>query len=103
MLKKQYTIDEIRRRIQPIASRYGVERVYLFGSYARGDALPGSDIDLRVDSGAIRGYFKLAGFYRELEEALAMPVDVLTTGSFSDSFLSRISGEEVILYDQSQH
>ena len=100
MKKTLYTIDEIRRRVLPVAQRYGVERVFLFGSYARGDALPDSDIDLRIDSGAIRGYFKLAGFYRELEEALAMPIDVLTTGSLSDTFLSRISGEEVVLYEQ---
>jgi len=98
-----YSIEDIQERIFPIAKRYGVERVFLFGSYARGDALPGSDIDLRVDSGAIRGYFKLAGFYRELEEALAIPVDVLTTGSLSETFLSRISDEEVILYEQPKY
>ena len=95
-----YTIDEIRLRVRPIAQRYGVERILLFGSYARGDAMPGSDIDLRVDSGAIRGYFKLAGFYRELEEALGLPVDVITTGSLSEKFRSRISEEEVVLYEQ---
>ena len=102
MKTEPYTIDEIRRRIYPVAQRYGVERVYLFGSYARGDALPDSDIDLRVDSGSIKGYFKLAGFYREIEEALSLPVDVLTTGSLSDTFLTNISGEEVVLYEQSK-
>ena len=95
-----YTIAEIQQLILPIAQRYGVKRVFLFGSYARGDATPGSDIDLRIDSGSIRGYFKLAGFYREIEEALATPVDVLTTGSLSENFLSRIAHEEVILYEQ---
>ena len=48
----QYTVAEIRQLILPIAQRYGVERVFLFGSYARGDAMPGSDIDLRIDSGS---------------------------------------------------
>ena len=37
MSNKIYTIDEIRQIIFPIAIRYGVERMYLFGSYARGD------------------------------------------------------------------
>ena len=60
----------------------------------------GSDIDLRIDSGSIRGYFRLAGFYREIEEALVAPIDVLTTGSLSEKFLSRISQEEVMLYEQ---
>ena len=100
MLSKPYTIQELKTIIQPVAQRYGVERISLFGSYARGEANQDSDIDLRIDSGAIRGYFKLAGFHRELSEALVAPVDVLTTGSLSEKFLSRISKEEVILYEQ---
>ena len=100
---KLYSITELQNLIFPIAQRYGVERVLLFGSYARGDAKPESDIDLRVDCGALRGYIKLAGFHREIEEALEMPVDVLTTGSLEDKFLLRIAKEEVLLYEQPQH
>lgn len=100
MRDNPYTIAEIQNLIAPVARRYGVERVFLFGSYARGEATPGSDIDLRVDSGAIRGYFKLAGFYRELAETLGKSVDVLTTGALSDEFLARIAKEEVMLYEQ---
>jgi len=100
MSEKTHTINDLRRLIQPVAARYGVERVLLFGSHARGDAKPGSDIDLRIDSGAIHGYFKLAGFHRELEEALVSSVDILTTGSLGEDFLSQIAKEEVILYEQ---
>ena len=99
MAGKIYSIDEIRMLVQPIAQHYGVERVSLFGSYARGDATPGSDIDLRIDSGKIREYFKLAGFHRELEEALNLSVDVLTTGALDEKFLNRIREEEVSLYN----
>ena len=67
--------------------------------FYRGIAKPGSDIDLRIDSGAVRGYVKLAGFHRELEEVLAMHVDVLTTGSLDNEFLEHISKEEVVLYE----
>ena len=100
MTKKLYTITEIQNLIKPVAIRYGVERVYLFGSYARGDAKLGSDIDLHIDKGAIRGYFKLAGFHREIEEALDMQVDVITSGALDAEFLSRIAKEEVVLYEQ---
>jgi len=100
MSKKPYTIAEIQRIIYPVAVRYGVERVLLFGSYARGEAKTDSDIDLRVDSGEIRGYFRLAGFQRELQEALSTQVDVLTTGSLEEKFLSRIANEEVVVYEQ---
>jgi predicted nucleotidyltransferase len=100
MSRKLYTIAEIKKSIQPVAERYGVERVLLFGSYARGNARPGSDIDFRIDSGAICGFFMLAGFHRELEEALGTHVDVLTTGALDDQFLSRIKKEEVLLYER---
>ena len=97
-----YTIAEIKRRVSPIAKNYGVERVSLFGSYARGEATEESDIDFRIDSGNMRGYFKLAGFQRELCENLNTKVDVLTTGSLDDTFLSRISDEEVLIYEHAE-
>jgi len=102
MHEKPYTISDIQRLIQPIATRYGVERIFLFGSYARGDVTPTSDIDLFIDKGAIRGYFKLAGFHRDIEEALGMSVDILTTGSVDEDFLSHITKDEVVIYEQTR-
>ena len=99
MRDKMYTIEEIKSLVKPVAKQYGIERIFLFGSYANGDAGHDSDIDLRIDSGALRGYVKLAGFRRELEEILATQVDVLTTGSLDEEFLARISGEEIVLYE----
>ena len=66
----KYTIEDIKTIIEPIARKYGVERVYLFGSYARGEANMNSDIDLRVDKGSLRGMFALCGLYTEIEIAL---------------------------------
>ena len=103
MQKKPYSIDELQRLIKPIAVRYGVERVFLFGSYAQSSTTPDSDIDLRIDRGAINDYFELSGFHQDLENALMSSVDVLTTGSLDSKFLSRIKNEEIILYEQSKH
>ena len=75
-----YTISELRDIIAPLAREYGAERVYLFGSYARGDMTDGSDIDLRIDKGQIRG-LALAGLLVDLEDALGLSVDLLTTRS----------------------
>lgn len=66
MSNKIYTIDEIKQIIPPISIRYGVERMYLFGSYARGESTPRSDLDFRLDKGAIKGLVSLGGLYDDL-------------------------------------
>lgn len=100
MASQIYTVEEIKNVVCEIAQRYGVERVVLFGSYAKGKAGPGSDIDLLIYKGRIRGLFQLSGFHLDLEEKLNTNVDVLTIDSLSDEFLQRINKEEVILYEQ---
>ena len=94
-----YTISEMKEIVAPIAHRYGVERIFLFGSRARGDNTPGSDIDLRVDRGGAKG-FALGGLYEDLSEAFHVDLDLLTTGSLDEDFLQRIRREEVLLYDR---
>lgn len=95
-----YTISELRDIIAPLAREYGAERVYLFGSYARGDMTDGSDIDLRIDKGQIRG-LALAGLLVDLEDALGLSVDLLTTASLDERFLDSIQNDEVLLYEAS--
>ena len=48
-----YTVEEIRRRITPVAVRYRLKAVYLFGSYARGEATDESDLELLIDTETI--------------------------------------------------
>ena len=98
MAAKQYTIDELKKIIVPIAEKYQLSQVYLFGSFARGDYDEESDIDIRIEKGNLKGMFALCGFYTELEESLERKVDVLTTGSLSADFLESIKKDEVILY-----
>lgn len=57
------TIEEIKRAVTPICERYGVERLSLFGSYARGEADEKSDVDLIHDGGKFKGW-EYGGFYR---------------------------------------
>lgn len=97
MSNQIYSIDEIQSMIRPIAESYGVERIFLFGSYARGEATPTSDIDFRVDKGRVKG-FAFGGLINALSEALDKDVDVVTTASLDQDFLDYISKEEVLLY-----
>lgn len=102
MTKKIYTIEEIKNIVQPIAKDYGVENVFLFGSYARGDANADSDIDLRIDKGKIKGFFMLGSLYSELTEKFNKNLDLITTASLDRDFLEHISSEEVNIYASQQ-
>lgn len=81
-----YTIDEIRHRITPVARKYGLAAVWLFGSYARGDATAESDVDLLVDTSgtALDSLFRLGGLYSELEAALETSIDLVTVESMEE-------------------
>jgi len=98
LVAARYSIEELKEIIAPIAEKYHISKVYLFGSFARGDYNEQSDIDLRIEKGELKGMFALCGFYTEVEEALHMKVDVLTTGSLEDAFLKKIEKDEVMLY-----
>ena len=77
-----YTIEEITRRVAPVARKYGLAAVYLFGSYARGDATADSDVDLLVDlRGSIVRGLNFVGLYNDLEEALGLRIDLVTIDS----------------------
>ncbi len=100
MTEKVYEVDEIKKIVAPIARRHGAERIYLFGSYAKGCATPDSDIDLRIDKGKINGMFALSGLRIDLLEGFEKNVDLLTTGSLDDSFLKDIKNEEILIYGE---
>lgn len=96
------TIDEIKNAVTPICEHYGVNKLWLFGSYARGEADDKSDVDLLVDKGdskKVRG-FAFFGFYGDLERALGVKTDLLTTIGAGKKFLNAISKDEVLLYER---
>lgn len=94
------TISEIKNIVAKLAAEYGVQRVYLFGSYARGDMTSSSDIDLRIDKGSVKG-LRLAGFLLDLEDTLGCSVDLIPSSSLDEKFLSAIRDDEVLLYEAS--
>lgn len=95
------SLTEIRNTVVPLAQRYGLDKIYLFGSYARGDAKETSDIDFRIDRGKMRG-LQFGELYLDMQEAFARPVDILTTKQLDEKFLLHIKDEEILLYDARQ-
>lgn len=93
-----HSISDIQKIVSDLARQYGAERVYLFGSYARGDMTAGSDIDLRIDKGSIRG-LAFAGLLGDLEDALGTHVDLISTVGMDEDFLREAQKDEVLLYE----
>lgn len=99
MNKNVYTIEEIKSIVTPIARRHRIAVLYLFGSYARGEATPNSDIDFLMDGGEIKSLFQLSAFRLDLEDALGKPVDLLTLGHNDQVFIRKIRENEVMIYE----
>lgn len=103
MNDKVYTIDEIKNIIAPIAKSYGVQKVFLFGLYARGEATASSDLDFCIDAPSIRDLFMLGGLYADLEDAFSKKLDLITVGSLkynSDTrFINNLNNEQILVYE----
>jgi predicted nucleotidyltransferase len=67
---RYYKSSGIVKIVEPAAaSRYGIEGIWLFNSYARGEVTSKNDIGFKFDKGIIQDYFMLTGLYCDLEEA----------------------------------
>ena len=94
-----YSLDEISKASVPIAQKYGIKRLGLFGSYARGEAREDSDLDFIIDEGELHGLLRYMSFVLELEDRFGCHVDVVMDGIDDTAFLERIKADEVVLYD----
>lgn len=102
------TISNIQSIITPILQNYDVEKAYLFGSYARGDATETSDIDIRVDKGKskkLKSLLDESNFYLDLKEALGHEIDLITClpkNPISNYFVSNLKKDEVKIYERTK-
>ncbi|OFW59700.1 MAG: DNA polymerase subunit beta [Actinobacteria bacterium RBG_16_64_13] len=93
-------LDYLRTRrseILAIAARHGVTEIRIFGSTARGDAGPTSDVDILVEVGANRGPWFPGGLIAELETLLGRPVQVITVRGLNPLLRQRVLAEALPL------
>ena len=88
--------------VGPIAEKYGVERMWLFGSRARGEESPDSDHDFLISKGKIRSLFVLGGLLCDLEDAVGTKVDLVMDTCNDQEFIQDIRKDEVLLYEQAR-
>ena len=94
--RKILTIKKITETIKPILKEHGIEEVYLFGSYARGEADQQSDVDIYCEKGNIRTLIDQGKLEDELEKALKKKVDVIFTSSVNDEFFEEEIRKDLI-------
>lgn len=95
--KKNKTIRRIQNKIVPILKKNNVARAGIFGSYARGEAKKGSDVDIliKVRKGKKFSLFDLVGLQMELEERLGKKVDLMTYNGISPHLKKYILEDEI--------
>ena len=89
--------EEKRNAIRAIAARHGVRSVRVFGSFARGDAGPDSDLDLLVEAGPLTPAWFPGGLLVDLEDALGRKVDIAEETALHPLLRERILHEAVPL------
>lgn len=95
------TLVDISATVSRVLPRYDVREAYLFGSFARGEQKPKSDIDLRIVCGGSMTFGMLYELTLELEEALVRKVDIVTNPPehMRPAFRKSIEKDEVRLYE----
>ena len=101
------SIDAIRYLIKPIARKYGCKKIYLFGSYARGEATAESDVDLLIEGGEFDTLSKIMNAEEAFEKAFDRKVDVVVGRNIKSNtdtragkrFLRHFERDKVLIYE----
>lgn len=98
------SLDSIKFLLLPVVHRYGIKSVSVFGSYARKEAKPTSDVDLLIDGGNYKGLVEYMNMIDEMRSVLGRNVDVVTQASLDRSrtkadllFKNNVEKERVVL------
>ena len=97
------SLADITSVVSRVLPHYDVRQAYLFGSFARGDQTPNSDIDLRLACGDSMTFGTLYELSLELEEKLGRKVDIVTNPPehMRQAFRKSIEQDEVCIYEAS--
>ena len=99
MLTREKIVELLRENYSYLVAEYGVKRIGLFGSYAKGQPSDASDIDVVVEFGHPIG-FRFVEFAEYLEQLLDRKVDVLTPAGIQGIRVARVAKDisESIVY-----
>jgi len=88
-------LKEKKAEILRIAEEYGAHNIRVFGSVARGDSLPDSDVDILVDMDEERSLLDMGGLLMDLQELLGRKVDIVTEKGLRERIRNRVLRDAV--------
>jgi predicted nucleotidyltransferase len=88
-------IAEIKEKTVPILKEHNAVEAYVFGSTARGENRPDSDIDILVRFDKIRGLFAFVGAKLALEDELGKKVDLVEMGALRKEFREGVDHDKI--------
>ena len=94
-MKQDVVLKILKQQNAELAKQFGVKSLFLFGSVARNEATPISDVDLLVEFNRPVGYFGLFALQDYLEKLLGCPVDLGTPDSLKPHMRERVMGEAI--------
>ena len=97
MLRREEVIGILKKKRPYLRDNFGVEKIGLFGSFARGENKKDSDIDIVIEFRGEKSLFDLASLKIELEDLLEMKVDVLTYKSLHPLIRGKILKEQKVI------
>lgn len=95
--RKFAALKEKRQEILRLAQAHGASNIRVFGSVARGEDGPESDLDLLVEMKPENGLLDLVSLWQDLEDLLGYKVDVITEGGISPRLRDHIYAEAMPL------
>lgn len=96
-MNREQIISLVSQNRQEIQDKFGVKHLYLFGSYARDEAMPVSDVDFLVEFSKPTGLFGLASLQLFLEELLGRKVDIGTPQSLKPYIREEVEKDALLV------
>jgi predicted nucleotidyltransferase len=105
-----YSLEQIKELVEPIAKKYKLKALWVFGSYARGEATEESDVDFLMDDPDFNlpSLYDLVDLNDDLEVTLNKKIDLISTDALlslrmkelDPDFIDIVTKERVILYEK---
>jgi predicted nucleotidyltransferase len=105
-----YELQDIREKVAPIAEKYAIPVVYLFGSYAKNEANETSDLDFLIDksNSLVKSLLDIGAVYNDLDSSFDVNIDLVTTDTLEQEdvkrrtprFCDNIYNDRIVIYEK---